>query len=82
MASSRRCPLSAARKPPVLSMRWGAGVTNLSVGQRVMAAGLTDTWAEYFLMKAQRAIPLPDSVPDELGCQLIAMPHQRADGAG
>ena len=52
----------------------GAGVTNLSVGQRVMAAGLTDTWAEYFLMNAQRAIPLPDSVPDELGCQLVAMP--------
>ena len=52
----------------------GAGVTNISVGQRVMAAGLTDTWAEYFLMNAQRAIPLPDSVPDELGCQLIAMP--------
>lgn len=52
----------------------GAGVTNLSVGQRVMAAGLTDAWAEFFLMKAQRAIPLPDSVPDELGCQLVAMP--------
>ncbi|MET3613467.1 NADPH:quinone reductase-like Zn-dependent oxidoreductase [Rhizobium aquaticum] len=52
----------------------GAGVANLSVGQRVMAAGLTDTWAEYFLMNAQRAIPLPDSVPDELGCQLVAMP--------
>lgn len=52
----------------------GDGVTNVSVGQRVMAAGLTDTWAEYFLMNAQRAIPLPDSVPDELGCQLIAMP--------
>ncbi len=52
----------------------GAGVTNVNVGQRIMAAGLTDSWAEYFLMKAQRAIPLPDSVPDELGCQLIAMP--------
>ncbi len=52
----------------------GAGVTNLSVGQRITASGLTDSWAEYFLVKAQRAIPLPDSVPDELGCQLIAMP--------
>lgn len=52
----------------------GEGVTHLSVGQRIMAAGLTDTWAEYFLMSAQRAVPLPDSVSDELGCQLIAMP--------
>lgn len=52
----------------------GAEVTNVSVGQRVAASGLTSSWAEYFLMKAQRAVPLPDSVPDELGCQLISMP--------
>jgi NADPH:quinone reductase len=52
----------------------GAGVTNVAVGQRVMAAGLTETWAEYFVMNARRAVPLPDSVSDELGCQLVAMP--------
>lgn len=52
----------------------GADVTHLSVGQRVMAAGLTETWAEYFVMRADRAVPLPDAVSDEVGCQLIAMP--------
>lgn len=52
----------------------GEGVTNLSVGQRIMASGLTEAWAEYFVMKAPRAIALPDAVSDELGCQLVAMP--------
>ncbi|MCO6184719.1 zinc-binding dehydrogenase [Rhizobium sp. L1K21] len=52
----------------------GEGVENVKVGQRVMAASLTEAWAEYFLMPAARAVPLPDSVSDEVGCQLIAMP--------
>lgn len=52
----------------------GEGVSHVSVGQRVMAAGLSETWAEFFLMNAKRAVPLPDSIPDELGCQLVAMP--------
>jgi NADPH:quinone reductase len=52
----------------------GEGVTHLKVGQRVMGAGLTESWAEYFVMSAARAVPLPDTVSDEIGCQLIAMP--------
>lgn len=52
----------------------GDGVENLKVGQRVMAAALTETWADYFVMQAARAVPLPDSVSDEVGCQLVAMP--------
>ncbi len=52
----------------------GEGVDNVKVGQRITAASLTETWADYFIMDAVRAVPLPDSVSDELGCQLIAMP--------
>jgi NADPH:quinone reductase-like Zn-dependent oxidoreductase len=52
----------------------GEGVNNLKVGQRMMAAALTETWADYFIMRADRAVPLPDAVSDEVGCQLIAMP--------
>lgn len=52
----------------------GADVTNVEIGRRITAAGLTEAWAEYFIMPAARAIPLPDSVSDEIGCQLVAMP--------
>lgn len=52
----------------------GEGVENVKVGQRVMAAALTETWADYFVTQAARAVPLPDGVSDEVGCQLVAMP--------
>lgn len=52
----------------------GAGVRGLAVGQRVMASGLTNAWADAFVCDAARAIPLPDSIDDIAGCQLIAMP--------
>ena len=52
----------------------GAGVTGLSVGQRVTIGGATSAWAEYFLADAAKAVPLPDAVSDETACQLIAMP--------
>ena len=51
----------------------GAGVTNLVVGQRV-AGGAVETWAEYYLVDAARAMPVPDSVSDETACQLVSMP--------
>lgn len=52
----------------------GEGVTHLSKGQRVMMAGASATWAEYFLAPSAKLIPMPDAVPDTLACQLIAMP--------
>ncbi|MET3927961.1 zinc-binding dehydrogenase [Devosia sp. 2618] len=51
----------------------GEGVTNLSVGQRVMG-GATEAWAEYYLGDAARLIPVPDSVDDATASQLISMP--------
>ncbi len=50
----------------------GEGVSNLAVGQRV--TGGVQTWAEYYLVDAAQAVPVPDSVSDETACQLIAMP--------
>ncbi|HEY4198987.1 MAG TPA: zinc-binding dehydrogenase [Devosiaceae bacterium] len=51
----------------------GAGVTALKVGQRVCGGG-SAMWAEYFVAGAASLIALPDAVPDETACQLIAMP--------
>lgn len=51
----------------------GEGVTHLKVGQRVAVSG-AGTWAEYYLASAVTAVPLPDSISDEAGAQLISMP--------
>jgi len=51
----------------------GEGVTHVKVGQRVAASG-QGTWAEYYLATAAMAVPLPDSIDDEAGSQLISMP--------
>lgn len=52
----------------------GEGVEGLQVGQRVVAAGVHESWAEYFLASAAGVVPLPDALDDDRGCQLIAMP--------
>jgi NADPH:quinone reductase len=51
----------------------GDGVTHLKTGQRVIVSG-QGTWADYYLADAARAVPLPDSIPDEAGAQLVSMP--------
>jgi NADPH2:quinone reductase len=51
----------------------GAGVTHLSLGQRVAGFG-AGTWAEAFVTQAAAAVPLPDAIGDDAGCQLVAMP--------
>ena len=52
----------------------GEGVTGFELGQRVSAAGIHGSWAEYCLAPAGALIPLSDAIPDELAAQLIAMP--------
>jgi len=52
----------------------GEGVDTVSLGQRVVVAGVHGTWAEYFTAPAALLVPLPDAIPDEAGAQLIAMP--------
>jgi NADPH:quinone reductase-like Zn-dependent oxidoreductase len=52
----------------------GEGVTNVKVGQRVTGFATGGAWAEYFLSAGAGLLPLPDSISDDVGCQLVAMP--------
>ena len=52
----------------------GEGVQGIAIGQRVMAASVHGTWAEYFIAPARMVIPVPDGIADEAAAQLIAMP--------
>lgn len=52
----------------------GSEVKDSKVGQRVAAASVQATWAEYFVASADMVFPVPDSLKDEMAAQLIAMP--------
>ena len=52
----------------------GKDVEDFKKGQRVVVSGVQGTWAEYFIAPAQRIIPIPDAIGDEMAAQLIAMP--------
>ena len=52
----------------------GEKVGHLQVGQRVVASGIQGTWADHFIAPAAQVVPLPNSIPDEVVAQLIAMP--------
>ncbi|MGO3736321.1 MAG: zinc-binding dehydrogenase, partial [Moraxellaceae bacterium] len=52
----------------------GSDVKDLKVGQRVAAASVQATWAEYFTAPEHMIFPIPDSLDDDMAAQLIAMP--------
>lgn len=52
----------------------GEGVSGLSRGDRVIAAGLSGTWSDYYLGNAARLVRVPDDLPDDLAAQLAGMP--------
>lgn len=52
----------------------GEGVRGLAIGQRVATAGAQGTWASHFCCAAAKLVPVPDALPDEAACQLLAMP--------
>lgn len=52
----------------------GENVKSLSVGDRVAAASVQGTWAEYFTAPASMVFAVPDELEDEIAAQLIAMP--------
>ncbi|MBP6075591.1 MAG: alcohol dehydrogenase catalytic domain-containing protein [Nitrosomonas sp.] len=52
----------------------GENVTNLAIGDRVIAAGISSAWGEYFIADVKSIIPIPDALPDEIAAQLVAMP--------
>ena len=53
----------------------GPGVEGLAVGQRVFAANRPGgNWAQYAVMDAKRAYPVPDDIPDEQIASLMINP--------
>ena len=52
----------------------GSDVKDLKVGQRIAAASVQATWAEYFVAPEHMIFPIPESLDDEMAAQLIAMP--------
>ena len=52
----------------------GGDVKNLKVGQRVAAASVQATWAEYFVASEDMIFPIPDDLDEQMAAQLIAMP--------
>jgi NADPH:quinone reductase-like Zn-dependent oxidoreductase len=51
----------------------GEGVQGLRVGQRVATASAQAAWADCFVSPAAKLVPVPDALPDEAACQLLAM---------
>ncbi len=53
----------------------GPGVQGLTVGQRVISlAGQPGHWAEQYVMPAERVLPIPDAIPDQVAAQTLANP--------
>ena len=52
----------------------GDDVKNVKVGQRVAAASVQATWAEYFVAAEDMVFAVSDDLEDEIAAQLIAMP--------
>ena len=52
----------------------GSDVKDLKVGQRIAAASVQATWAEYFVAPEHMIFPIPESLDDEMAAQLVAMP--------
>ena len=52
----------------------GSDVKDLKVGQRIAAASVKATWAEYFVASEDMVFVVPDSLDDEMAAQLLAMP--------
>lgn len=51
----------------------GENVTSVSVGQRVATSEATRTYAEYFLVDAAKAMPVPDEMSDH---DAAALPYR------
>jgi NADPH2:quinone reductase len=50
----------------------GPDVRDLATGDRVVYAGAVGAYAEARILPASRALPLPDSIPDEVGAVVLA----------
>ena len=48
----------------------GSGVSEVKIGQRVAYASITGSYAEYSVIPAEKAIPVPDSVTDDVAAAI------------
>jgi NADPH2:quinone reductase len=71
-----RPPLPAIGGTEALGIvdKLGEGVTAPALGQRVTAGAVVAAWAEFFIARAAAVAAVPDSVGDEVACQLVSMP--------
>ena len=52
----------------------GGAVSGLTTGTRVAVGGTSQTWAEYFVVKAALAARVPEGMDDATAAQVISMP--------
>ena len=53
----------------------GANVAGVGIGQRVISvAGIPGTWAEQLVVPADRALPIPDAMSDQVAAQTLVNP--------
>jgi len=52
----------------------GAGVAGFEPGQRVVSLGAQGTWSDYLIVQPTSLIPIPDSIPDGVACQMFLNP--------
>lgn len=52
----------------------GPGVADLKVGARVAVSGTQSAWAEYLVVPASAAVPVPDAMADDVAAQILGMP--------
>jgi len=52
----------------------GAHVQGFQAGQRVIPLGVSGTWQEYLIVKAERLLPVPDAIPNGVAAQFTINP--------
>lgn len=66
-----RLPLTPGGEGAGTVVAVGAGVTTTTVGDRVASTNFAGSYAEYALAPADRVVPVPDGVPDELAAAAL-----------
>jgi NADPH2:quinone reductase len=64
-------PLTPGREAAGIVERVGQGVTALEPGDRVVSESVIGSYAEYALVPAQRAVPLPAGVDSRIGAAVM-----------
>jgi NADPH2:quinone reductase len=66
-----RPPLIAGMEGSGRVVALGPGVSNLRIGDRVAWVSALESYAEFVVVDAERAVPIPDGVSDELAAAVL-----------